>query len=266
MPGSYPNNFIRFLGTAGTRFIMLSQRRSSGGIWFSCGGARGVIDPGPGSLVRICEASPALSPVDINTLILTHRHVDHSSDINALAEGMVLKSRDPRGFVLLTRDALEDGDRVLMRYLTSKISKITTHSDGSLSRPAADVTVESVRHCHHGVQCFGLIFRKPGLPSWGVISDTAPMADFAARYAECGVVIINTALRLPRSRLDHMTMADVSSLLAHLRPKRAVITHMGGELLDLGGEYISRRLSTKHTKVTAAEDGMIINLEDAEIV
>ena len=99
MRGAYPENFIHFLGTAGTRFMMLSQRRSTGGIWFSYGGTIGVIDPGPGSLVKICEASPTLSPIDINTLILTHRHVDHSSDINALAEGMILNSQIGRAHV-----------------------------------------------------------------------------------------------------------------------------------------------------------------------
>ena len=260
---SYPENFIRFLGTAGTRFIMLSQRRSSGGVWFSYGGARGVIDPGPGSLVRICEASPPLSPIDINTLILTHRHVDHSSDINALAEGMVLKSQRPRGFVLLTRDGLDDGDRVLMRYLTDRIEKIIVHEDGAISSPAGGVTVESVKHSHHGIQCFGLILRRAGLQTWGLISDTAPLPILAERYADCETLVINVAVKFPRARIDHMTLTYVQSLLGVVRPKTVIITHMGGEMLDLGDEYISRRLSTKYTRVLPARDGMIIDLSES---
>ena len=261
MPDSYPENFIRFLGTAGTRFVMLSQCRSTGGIWFSYGGSRGVIDPGPGSLVKICEASPSLSPIDINTLILTHRHVDHSSDVNALAEGMVLKSRLPRGFVLLTHDCFEDGDRVLMRYLTGRIDKIVIHEDGAASSPVSGVTVESVKHSHHGVQCFGLIFRCEGLPAWGLISDTAPMPGFDEIYADCEMLVVNVTLKFPRARLDHMTITDIKSLLGILRPKTAVITHMGGDMLDLGDKYISRRLSTKYTRVIPARDGMIIDLK-----
>jgi len=239
---------------------MLSQRRSSGGIWFSYGDSRGVIDPGPGSLVRICDASPPLSAIDINTLILTHRHVDHSSDINALAEGMVLKSRRPKGFVLLTRDCLEDGDMVLMRYLVDRIDRIIAHEDGILSSPFGGVTIESVRHTHHNTQCFGLIFRRAGLPSWGLISDTAPLPCFTERYADCETLVINAAVKFPRPRVDHMTLTDIQSLLGVLRPKTAVITHMGGEMLDLQGEYIARRLSTKYTRVFPANDGMIIDL------
>lgn len=261
-PFEYPANFVRFLGTAGTRFIMLSQRRSSGGIWFSYGGARGVIDPGPGSLVRICEARPSLSPIDINTIILTHRHIDHSSDVNALAEGMILKSQTPRGFILSTRDALEDGDRVIMRYLLSGIAETAIHEDGKFTSPARGVTIESVIHSHHGVECYGCVFRASGLPSWGVISDTAPLPDFPSRYGDCKLLIVNTALMFPRATLDHMSLPDVESLLERTAPAVAVVTHMGADMLDRGGEYISRRLAARATKVIAATDGMILTLEN----
>ncbi|MDR1509576.1 MAG: MBL fold metallo-hydrolase [Synergistaceae bacterium] len=256
------DNFIRFLGTAGTRFIMLSQRRSSGGIWFSYGSARGVIDPGPGSLVRICEAGPPLSPMDINAIIVTHRHIDHSSDVNALAEGMTLMARAPKGLVLLTRDCMENGDGVLMRYLCGKIKSIAFHEDGAAVSLSDGTTVESVAHSHHGVQCYGLIFRKDSLPAWGVISDTAPLPHFTERYAECELLVINTTLMYPRARLDHMAVTDVESLLEFLRPKTAVLTHMGNDLLDRGGEYISKQLSSERTKVIAAVDGLTLNLEE----
>ncbi|MDR0764026.1 MAG: MBL fold metallo-hydrolase [Synergistaceae bacterium] len=258
----YPANFIRFLGTAGTRFIMLSQRRSSGGIWFSYGGARGVIDPGPGSLVRICEARPSLSLYDINTIILTHRHIDHSSDVNALAEGMILKSRAPRGFILATRDALEDGDRVIMRYLLPGIAVTAIHEDGKFTSPIGGVTIESVRHSHNGVECYGCVFRADGLPSWGVISDTAPMPGFPSRYGACELLIVNTALMFPRANEGHMSLPDVESLLARTVPAVAAVTHMGADMLDKGAEYISRRFSARATKMIAAEDGMILTLEN----
>jgi phosphoribosyl 1,2-cyclic phosphodiesterase len=241
---------------------MLSQRRSSGGIWFSYGGARGVIDPGPGSLVRICESGPPLSPIDINTIIVTHRHIDHSSDVNALAEGMTLKARNPKGFVLMTRDCMENGDGVLMSYLRGRIKSIAFHEDGAAVSPSDGTTVESVAHTHHGVQCYGLIFRRDGLPEWGVISDTAPLPHFVERYSECKLLIINTTLMYPRARLDHMALTDVKSLLEFLRPQTAVLTHMGNDLLDRGGEYISKRLSSERTKVIAATDGLTLNLED----
>jgi hypothetical protein len=66
----------------------------------------------------------------------------------------------------------------------------------------------------------------------------------------------------PRAKLDHMSLPDVESLLALAAPAVAVVTHMGADMLDRGGEYISRRLAARATKVIAAADGMILTLEN----
>jgi ribonuclease BN (tRNA processing enzyme) len=257
----YPKNFIRFLGTAGTRFMMLSQRRGTGGIWFSYGGCRGVLDPGPGSLVRICEASPPLWPTDINTLILTHRHIDHSSDLTVLAEGMTLKSAEKRGCVLLTEDSSEGGDSVLLKFAEKKIKHLHRHEDGRRTALLGGVTVESVRHEHHGVQCYGVVFRKEGLPTWGLLSDTAALPSFPERYSECEILVMNVTMPFPRARLDHLSLPDAVSLLQAVHPKLAVVTHMSGMLLDYGPERIAETLSTDRTKAVAADDGMTVDLE-----
>ncbi|MDR1472352.1 MAG: hypothetical protein LBS75_07500 [Synergistaceae bacterium] len=258
----YPLNFIRFLGTAGTRFIMLSQRRASGGIWFSYGGSRGVIDPGPGSLVGICAAAPPLAATDINTLILTHKHIDHSSDVNALAEGMTLRSRAKKGNILLPRDSASGEDAALMKYFADRIKNTHFHSDRKITEIVPGMMVESVIHKHHGVECYGLVFRKDGLPTWGVISDTMAQPHFPERYAECRMLVINTTLPLPVPRLDHMSAADVKSLLQVLRPRLAILTHMGGMLLDMGPERLADRISTNWTRAVAATDGMTVDIDE----
>jgi ribonuclease BN (tRNA processing enzyme) len=257
----YPENYIRFLGTSGTRFIMLSQRRASGGIWFSYNGCKGVIDPGPGSLVQICAANPELSPEDIKFLILTHRHIDHCSDLNVLAEGMTLRSREKKGEILLTDDSTEEGDSVLLGYIAKKIRRIHRHRDGKTTELSGGATVESVIHSHHGVQCYGLIFRCPGLPSWGVISDTAALPHFPARYKDCDIIIMNVTMLFPWSRLDHLSLPDAASLLQAIHPKLALLTHMGGMLLDYGAPQIEAKLSSNNTKVIAASDGLVVELK-----
>jgi phosphoribosyl 1,2-cyclic phosphodiesterase len=239
---------------------MLSQRRATGGIWFHYGGCAGVIDPGPGSLVHICAADPPLSPIDIKAIILTHRHIDHSSDLNPLTEGMTLKSKEKRGEILMTEDCSEEGDSVLLRYFEKKVKHIHRHRDGKKTELPGNVSVESVIHAHHAVECYGLIFRKPGLPTWGLISDTAALPHFPERYGECDTLVINAAMLFPWSRLDHMSLPDVASMLQLLHPRLALITHMGGMLLDYGSKRIESRLSTKRTRVIAATDGLVVDL------
>lgn len=254
------DNFIKFLGTAGTRFVMITQQRATGGIWFKYGGACGVIDPGPGSLVRITQSVPRISAEDIDTLILTHKHIDHSCDINVLIEGMTLTRRGSKyGMLIATHDSL-DGDAVVLGYAKGKLAVIKKHKDGKRRAISETATVESVVHHHHGVECFGLIFRAEGLPTWGVISDSEPMPHFAERYAECEMLVINTALPEPRGRIDHMSMKDVGELLTHISPKLVALTHLGRAMLELDQDEISERLSTERTTVVPAHDGMTIDL------
>lgn len=253
---AYPRSFIRFLGTAGTRFVFLTQRRASGGIWFRYGGVTGVIDPGPGSLVRICEARPALDVTDAELLILTHRHIDHSCDANAIIEGMTLGHREGRGAALITRDCLEKGDAVILGYARKKLTKVKFHKDGKSRRLAGSLKVESVVHDHHGVQCYGLIMRADGEPSWGVISDTTALPFFADRYRRCDMLVINMALPERHGRIDHMSAPDVADLLRHISPKMVLLTHMGRGVLDMDRDELSRMLSTDRTEVIPALDGM----------
>ena len=58
-------SFIKFLGTAGARFVVMKQLRASGGVWLSLGKTNLYIDPGPGALGSVSEQQTQDRPVDI---------------------------------------------------------------------------------------------------------------------------------------------------------------------------------------------------------
>lgn len=264
-PEKYPEHFIRYLGTAGTRFVMLSQERASGGIWFSYGGIHGVIDPGPGSLVQICSATPPLNAMDIEAVLLTHRHIDHSTDMNVLCEAMTNAGRSRQGVALVPSDARKTSNPVLYRYVSKMIRCYTTIEDGRRVPIGKRVCVEPVLHLHHGVDCFGFIFRSPGLPTWGIISDTFPLLHLPGRYCDCDVISVNTTVPLPRDRLQHFSIADVESLLARIAPRLLILTHLGRGILNLGAENVAQKLCTRDTRAVAATDGMIVDLKNLSL-
>ena len=90
-------NYIKFLGTAGARFVMIKQLRASGGLWVSSGETNILIDPGPGSIVRCASSRPKLDPGKLDAIILTHRHLDHANDINVMIEAMTEGGFKKRG-------------------------------------------------------------------------------------------------------------------------------------------------------------------------
>ena len=123
--------FIKFLGTAGARFVMIGQLRSSGGIWVSSKETNVLIDPGPGSIVRCCAARPKLNPTKLDAIILTHKHLDHSNDINVMIEAMTEGGFKKRGVVFCPSDALGE-DSVILKYAANfpeRIDVLKANSD-----------------------------------------------------------------------------------------------------------------------------------------
>ncbi|MBU1999212.1 MAG: MBL fold metallo-hydrolase, partial [Candidatus Omnitrophica bacterium] len=114
--GESSPDFIKFLGTAGARFVMIKQLRASAGLWISCQGTNVIIDPGPGSIVHCAKSRPKLDPSKLDAVILTHRHLDHCGDVNVMIEAMTEGGFKKRGLVFCPQDALE-GDPVIFKYL-----------------------------------------------------------------------------------------------------------------------------------------------------
>ena len=79
---------LRFLGTGGARFVVARQIRASGGIWMRFGETQIHLDPGPGALVRALSALPPCEPRQLDAIVLSHKHLDHSGDVNVMIEAM----------------------------------------------------------------------------------------------------------------------------------------------------------------------------------
>jgi len=116
-------DFVKFLGTAGARFVVIKQLRSSGGLWISIGGTNLYMDPGPGALVRCLSSRPKLNPSSLDGILLSHRHLDHSGDINVMIEAMTEGGFRKRGVLFAPRDAIED-DPVVLRYVRTYLKGI----------------------------------------------------------------------------------------------------------------------------------------------
>ena len=162
-------NFIKFLGTAGARFVVTRQLRKSGGIWVSIEDTNLLIDPGPGSLVRCLASKPKLRPITLDGIILTHRHIDHSNDINIMIEAMTNGGYKKKGTVFLPNDAIKKDPVILHHYRDhiEKIEILKEKKEYNISKIHFSTPVKLV----HGVQSYGLnIYSKKNKISF--ISDT----------------------------------------------------------------------------------------------
>ena len=86
---------LTFMGTAGARFMVAKQIAASGGLYLEDGDTRISLDPGPGAVVQYAKRKIDLTKLD--AIVISHRHLDHSNDVNVMIEAMTEGGFRPRG-------------------------------------------------------------------------------------------------------------------------------------------------------------------------
>ena len=246
---------ITFLGTAGARFVMIHQFLASGGAWLSLGATQIVLDPGPGSLVQATKRK--LDATKLDAVILSHKHLDHSGDVNIMIEAMTNGGTKKRGVVFAPADAL-DPEPVIFRYLRSYPQKIEILTAGA-SYKVNDVSFETpVRH-RHPVETYGLIFRTPRHTfSWVV--DTRYFEGLGGHY-EGELLIINVVRLKPGAPIDHLSLPEARSIIEEVKPRAAILTHFGMTMWRARPWELAQKLTDETgIKVVAARDGMKFDL------
>ncbi len=254
-------NWIKFVGTAGARFVVARQLRSSGGLWLTLEGINLYMDPGPGALVKCLTGKPRLEPSLLDGILLSHKHLDHSGDINAMIEAMTDGGFHPRGVLFAPEDALE-GDPVVLRYLRPYLDRIEVLKENQ-KYSLGDLTFSTTRRHRHPVETYGFNFYLPDF-TISYITDTKYEPDLLSRYPG-DLLMLNVVLmeEIPGRHIDHLTLADVRKILAETRAKAVVLTHFGMRMLQAKPWDLAARLTEESgVKVIAARDGMVLDVEE----
>lgn len=252
-------NEIKFLGTAGARFVVTKQMRNSGGIWLDIENTKILIDPGPGCLIRCLNSKPKIMPKELNGIILTHRHIDHSNDINIMVEAMTNGGFNKKGILFAPEDCLSK-DPVILEYLRNYLDKIELLKEEKSYNIGNIKFSTPIKHIH-GVETYGLnIFGENYQIS--IISDTKYFEDLEEKY-KGDILIINVVLLKNHNKIMHLSINDVEKIIRANNPKLCIITHFGMTILKNRPWEIAKNLSKKtHKKVIAANDGMSIKINE----
>ena len=252
-------NEIKFLGTAGARFVVSKQMRKSGGIWLNIDNTKILVDPGPGSLINCLNSKPKINPRDLNGIILTHRHIDHSNDINILIEAMTNGGFNKKGLVFAPIDSLEN-DPVIFKYIRNYLEKIVILEEKK-NYKIGNINFETpIKHIH-SVETYGLnIHSKNNKIS--IISDTKYF-DNLEKYYDGDILILNVVLLKNNDNILHLSINDVEKIISNINPKLSIITHFGMTIIKNNPWEIANNISKKtNSNVLAARDGMSIKIND----
>lgn len=216
------------------------------------------VDPGPGALVRLIQCG--IDPGAIDAILLTHRHLDHSGDVNTLVEARTMGGWTKGGILFAPLDALEGEDPVVFRYHREYLDHVEAIAPG-WSASWNGFTFRAVwPHLHHGVETYGLLIERDGVKV-GYVTDGRWEEGLGKIYQGMDLLIVSTTFRHPRE-MDHLSVEEAVAILEEARPQLALITHFSMEMLrEVTLEAAAFLKEKTGIEVLPARDFMEVRLE-----
>lgn len=254
-----PNPRLIFLGTGGDAIVVGKQLRSAGGLILQVEGNQFHIDPGPGALAKANEFGVNMR--DTIAVLVSHNHLNHSHDINAVLSAMTLGGMDSKGVLVTNRTAFNGTDEI-EPFLTNHFKRYIERN--IILEPGQRVGINEIeviatRAEHTDPNTIGFKFITPKF-ALGYTSDTGYFSKLSEDYKDVDIMVFNTVYGEEKKDKNQLSSDDVLRLIGEIKPKLAVLTHFGiklhqGDILNLV------RKIQKETKVQtiAAKEGMAIN-------
>jgi ribonuclease BN (tRNA processing enzyme) len=250
---------VIFLGTGGGRMVVLNQMRHSGGFWLRLGDVNILQDPGPGTLVMAHKH--VLKPSSLDAIVLSHRHIDHSNDINVMIEAMTGGGFQPRGRVIVPRDSLNE-DPVVLQYVRP-FTEIVEIKEG-MELSIRNINISFPIRTMHPVETYGSIYEFNSM-RLGYIPDTEYFPELAQVFKGVDFLIINVVRMTTDKRIRHLNIKEAADLIGSIKPKMAVLTHFGLQVLKASPDHQAMLMSDRTgVRVIAAYDGLNASFEEIE--
>jgi len=243
---------LTFMGTAGARFMVAKQLAASGGLYIEQGNTHISLDPGPGAIVQYAKRKVDLTKLD--AIVVSHRHLDHSNDVNVMIEAMTDGGFRHRGRLFCPSDAL-DGDPVVLKYIRSFPQEIVA-LEPETEYAVGEVTFTTTPRHVHQVETYG--FRFGNRLGW--VTDSA-YYDGIAEQHKADVMVIHLVLMECRAGLPHLCLDDAERIIREAKPRLAILTHYGMTVWRAHPWELAADLTQRiGTEVKAARDGMSLEI------
>jgi len=238
--------------------MVISHERKTGGLFLELNGKRIVIDPGPGSLVHM--NSLKLQPEKLDATLLSHLHIDHTSDANALIDGMENSVLIAEEHCLRKKSDWDDWPRI-SKYRQSKTKVHAVNADQSVVLD--EIKIETTKTNHN---CPGVGFVISGSKKIGYASDGMYFKGQEKYFEGCDLLILNVHVPKGHETIGkYMSVDDVVLLLRALRkkPRLTVITHLS-PLMIRANLWRQIKIIQENTgcNVIFAEDFMELDLDN----
>ena len=251
---------IIFLGTGGGRFATITQKRRTAGIRIISEGLNLHLDPGPGALVH--SINEGLDPQKLDAIFVSHCHPDHYTDAEVLIEAMTRGMTRKRGVLVASKSVLSGTD-----FCEASISKYhqqmpqqKIEAMPNMKFQVDDVNVLATEARHTDPDTVGFRFETADFGDFAYTSDTEYFEGIGKYYEGVRLLVLCVMRPAGKPWKGHMTTNDAIRIIEETRPKQAVLTHLGMQMIFKGPANEAKLIEEKTGVPTAASvDGMRIN-------
>ena len=249
-----------FLGTGGDAVVVGKQALSSGGFVIQTEGMQFHIDPGPGALVNARRCG--INPRENTAILVSHAHIGHCSDVNALISATTFAGLDPQSVLIAPKSLLSPEDNnvpYVPEFFRNAVERIIVVKPGN-KIGIQRVEIHATKAVHPGEEhAVGFRFLCPKF-TLAYTGDTQYFKDIEEEYKGMDILILNVQEPFGKKKAGHLSADDVITIISKIRPKLAVLTHFGSKLLQEDPINTGREISKlTNVQVLVAKDGSVIN-------
>lgn len=250
-----------FLGTAGSSAVASRQLRSSGGIIFQIDDLQFHLDPGPGALHKAKEYGVNLQHT--TAVLVSHHHLNHCNDLNMVIEAMAHGGLDRRGVILASKSVVQEGEHgfpVLTKYHQSLVERvIPLEKKHKVGVELIEINAFGAEHTDSSALGFKFFCPKLTISYTG---DTALTDQLLEDLAGSDVLILNVPYPGNKGTGLNLDTFSTIKIISQVRPKMAVMTHFGLEMLKADPVNEAREVQRiTGVQTIAATDGLSISLD-----
>lgn len=253
-----PYNII-FLGTAGESLVYAKQLRSSGGIILQLEDFQFHLDPGPGTLLS--AAQYGISVRDNTAILVSHAHINHCNDINAVISAMTYSGLDKKGVLVCNKTLINGAEGIsspLTEFHKNCLERfIVLEKDTKVA--IEDVEIKPIRLKHSDPEALGYKFFTPKFII-SYISDTEFSKDIIEQCKGSNILIMNVQNPSGVQENGRLSIDDAVKIVEKVLPKLAIITHFGAKMLKADPMQEARELQRRtNVQTIAATDGLVVD-------
>jgi ribonuclease BN (tRNA processing enzyme) len=198
----------------------------------------------------------AENPLKTEALIVSHGHLDHFNDAEALIE-MMTQASDKPGALFAPESVLEgygDIEKAVSDYHQDLCMTVKQLEEKS-SFEFKDLEIESQEMFHSDPKTVG--FTIEAEKKIGFWTDTEYSDELTDFYKGCDTLIVYCTRPKGEGVRNHTSVSDVPKIVEEIEVENVILTHFGQKFLNSDMEEQKEWLKGKtDAKVTFAEDGM----------